>query len=314
MGDKITSLAAPTVITAPNQMGVGVRYSTWDIVKGYIQVTKPISVFLLAFTAFAMMVVAGATHPLSWTLVVQSLLAVSLACAGANAISCYIDRDMDAVMGRTSRRPIPSGRINPPILALYWGVLLFGASLVLAWGLNIVAFAALWGGMLGYVVVYSLWLKRRSVWNIIIGGFSGGLPVIFGWVAVTGEISLLSLMVAALVVLWIPNHIWSLAIFYREEYAKVKVPMLPVVCDIKKALHCLLITVIMMVLFSFAIYFVGDWGIIYLGTAVVLGVIALALSIHIYFRPEQRKAWTLFKFSSPYLFLLFLAMMIDVWI
>lgn len=313
MGDKITGLAAPSPVVAPDRP-VNVRYGPWDIVKAYIQVTKPVSVFLLVFTAFGMMVVAAATHPYSWGQAVQALIAVSLACAGANAVSCYIDRDMDAVMGRTRNRPIPSGRINPPVMALYWGLLLFGISLVMAWGMNMVAFAALWGGMLGYVGLYSLWLKRRSVWNIIIGGFSGGLPAIFGWAAVTGEISLLSVAVAALVVLWIPNHIWSLAIFYREEYARVKVPMLPVVCDIKKALHCLLATVILMVILSVIIYFLGDWGMVYLVTAAVLGVVALALSTHVYRHPDKRKAWTLFKFSSPYLFLLFLAMMIDVWV
>ncbi|MBO8129826.1 MAG: protoheme IX farnesyltransferase [Peptococcaceae bacterium] len=288
--------------------------STGATIKAYIEVTKPISVFLLVFTALAMMLVAMASHPFSWPQAVQALLAVTLACAGANAVSCYIDRDLDAQMPRTARRPVPSGRIYPPERALYWGLGLFAASLVLAWGLNWVAFLCLWAGMLGYVGIYSLWLKRKSTWNIILGGFSGGLPPLFGWTAVTGDVSLLPILVGALVVLWIPNHIWSLAIFYREQYAKVKVPMLPVVCDIKKALHCLLATVILMVAFSIAIYFTGNWGMIYLGTALVLGIAALVLSAHVYLHPERQKAWVLFKFSSPYLFLLFLAMMVDAWV
>ncbi len=316
MGDKLTGLHAPTTETAAPlaEHTAAVRPGFWDTARAYVEVTKPISVVLLAFTAVAMMVVAGANHPVSGWLIVQALLAVVLACAGANAVSCYVDRDMDALMGRTRRRPVPSGRISPPARALYWGLFLFVASLGLAWNLNPIAWVTLWGGMLGYVVVYSLWLKRRSVWNIVIGGVSGGMPALFGWAAVTGEISLLPVLIAALVVLWIPNHIWSLAIFYREEYARVKVPMLPVVYELKKALNWLLLTVVLMVVFSVLIYFVGDWGLVYLATALVMGVAALALSVHIYRHPERRKAWVLFKFSSPYLAMLFLSMMIDVWV
>jgi len=307
MGDRSARAAAGGGVMPRPQ-------STGAVIKAYIEVTKPLSVFLLVFTALGMMLVAMATHPFSPSQMAQALLAVTLACAGANAVSCYIDRDLDARMERTARRPVPSGRIYPPERALYWGLGLFLAALVIAWKLNWLAFLCLWGGMLGYVGIYSLWLKRRSTWNIILGGFSGGLPPLFGWTAVTGEMALLPLLVGALVVLWIPNHIWSLAIFYREQYARVKVPMLPVTCDIKKALHCLLATVVLMVFFSIAIYFAGDWGMIYLGTALVLGTAALVLSVHVYRHPERQKAWVLFKFSSPYLFLLFLAMMVDAWV
>lgn len=317
MGDKLTGLSAPTgAATAPPaaEQATVSGGGAWDTAKAYIVVTKPISVALLVFTAVATMVVAGATHPVSGGFVLQAVLAVTLACAGANAVSCYVDRDMDAVMGRTRRRPVPSGRISPPSRALYWGLSLFVLSLLLAWNLNPIAWVTLWGGMLGYVVVYSLWLKRRSVWNIIIGGFAGGMPALFGWAAVTGGITLLPLLIAGLVVLWIPNHIWSLAIFYREEYARVRVPMLPVVSELRKALNYLLLTVVLMVIFSVLIYCAGDWGFVYLGVALVMGAVALALSVHIYRNPEPKKAWMLFKFSSPYLAVLFLSMMIDVWL
>ncbi|MDI6711190.1 MAG: heme o synthase [Bacillota bacterium] len=308
MEDRPTNLSAAPVIRPAAGL------STWDVLWAYVQVTKPVSVLLLVFTALAVMVVAMSGHPFSGAQFALALAAVTLACAGANAVSCYVDRDLDAMMGRTRRRPVPSGRIYPPVRALYWGLFLFIVSLLLAWRLNWVAWACLWGGMLGYVGVYSVWLKRKNSWNIILGGFSGGLPALFGWAAVTGEVSLLALLIAALVVLWIPNHIWSLAIFYRDEYAKVKVPMLPVVCDIKKALHCLLMTVIMMAACSVLIYFAGDWGPVYLATALALGAATLTLSAHVYRRPTRRAAWTLFKFSSPYLFFLFLAMMVDTWL
>ena len=289
------------------------RSHFWNTLLAYLEVTKPVSVLLLVFTAITTMTVASATHG---TVSTQQLLvavgAVTLACAGSNAVSCYVDRDLDASMVRTRKRPIPQGRISPPERALYWGLLLFALSLVLAWTLNPLAFFCLWGGMLGYVGVYSLWLKRRSSWNIILGGFSGGLPALFGWAAITGSVSQLPLAIAALVVLWIPNHIWSLAIFYREDYAKVKVPMLPVASEIGKALHCLLSTVVLMVICSLFIYFLGPWGQVYLYTALLTGLGALAISTWVYLYPTPKNAWLLFKFSSPYLFLLFLSMMVDV--
>jgi len=300
------------------EIGVGARaarFGLWDVIKAYIEVTKPRSVFLLVFTALGVMPAAlAATGPVPWTKLVQAMAAVTLACAGANAVSCYVDRDLDAAMARTRRRPIPEGRISPPVRALYWGLFLFVLSLFLAWGLNPVAFACLWGGMLGYVGVYSLWLKRRSAWNIILGGFSGGLPALFGWTAITGRIELLPVLIGGLVVLWIPNHIWSLAIFYREDYARVCVPMLPVVWELPKCMRCLLSTVVLMVVFSGLIYLAGDWGPVYLATAAVTGATVLAISVYVYFRPTPKAAWTLFKFSSPYLALLFLGMMVDVWV
>lgn len=291
------------------------RSGLLQTVSAYLEVTKPRSVLLLVFTAFTTMALAISLNGrIPGLQILIATIAVTLACAGANAVSCYVDRDLDAGMARTRKRPIPDGRISPPIRALYWGLLLFVTSLALALLLNPIAYACLWGGMLGYVGIYSIWLKRRSSWNIILGGFSGGLPVLFGWVAVTGSVALLPVLIAALVVLWIPNHIWSLAIFYREDYARVKVPMLPVVCEMKKVLNCLLSTVILMVIFSLLIYFYGSMGPFYLVTALGTGLAALFLSIYTYLHPNPQNAWRLFKFSSIYLFILFTGMLIDTWI
>ena len=283
----------------------------WESFKAYIEVTKPRSVFLLVFTSVVPLIIAGQGASFPWGLTLAAIMAVTLACAGANAVSCYVDRDLDAAMLRTCRRPIPSGRINPPAKALYWGFSLFAGALLLGWTLNPVACVCLCGGMLGYVGIYSLWLKRRSAWNIILGGFSGGLPALFGWTAVTGKINLLPLLIASLVVLWIPNHIWSLAIFYRDEYARVRVPMLPVITNIRKALHCLVLTVLLMVALSLWIGHVGNWGLVYWITALFLGAVAVVLSVFTCLKPIPKNAWRLFKFSSPYLFLLFLGMLLD---
>lgn len=278
----------------------------------YVEVTKPASVLLLVFTALATMVIAAGGWNLPSDLLITAFAAVTLGCAGANTITCYIDRDMDGVMERTKRRPIPSGRIRPPQRALYWGLLLAVVSLALAWSINALAFV--WGllGFVDNVVVYSLLMKRRSPLNIILGGFSGGLPVLFGWAAVTGSVNLTALLMAAIVVLWIPNHIWNLAIFHTEDYKKASVPMLPAVLSLEKTTRCTMATVVLMYLCSLALYFVGGFGVIYLGVAVVFGLVITVSNVVLAMNPSREKAWVMFKVSSPYLFVLFLAMGLDV--
>ena len=156
------------------------------ILWAYIEVTKPASVLLLVFTGIATMIVAAGGLALPLDLYATTLAALTLGCAGANTLTCYIDRDMDQAMERTRGRPLPSGRIRPPERALYWGLLLTVVSLALAWMINPLVFVL---GLIGFadnVLVYSLLLKRRSAWNIILGGFSGGIPVLTGWAAVRG--------------------------------------------------------------------------------------------------------------------------------
>jgi protoheme IX farnesyltransferase len=217
-------------------------------------------------------------------------------------------------MERTRKRPIPAKRIYPPEKALYWGLLLTLLSLILAWTINFLSFVCIALGLLDNVVVYSLLTKRRSPLNIIWGGFSGGLPALFGWVAVNNEISLTPLFIAALVVLWIPNHIWNLAIFYSEDYKKVKVPMLPALFDLTRTLRCIAATVLLMYLASIGLYFVGGFGRIYLGVALTFGFFISVGNMVLFFRPSRRNAWLMFKLSSPYLFVLFAGMMADVWL
>jgi protoheme IX farnesyltransferase len=150
--------------------------------------------------------------------------------------------------------------------------------------------------------------------NVIWGGFSGGLPALFGWVAVSGSINLTALLIAAIVVLWIPNHIWNLAIFYSDDYQKVRVPMLPAVFELKKTLRCILATVLLMYLLSILLYFFGQFGPIYLGLALASGLFISLGNIYLVLRPSPQRAWIMFKLSSPYLFLLFMGMILDVWI
>jgi protoheme IX farnesyltransferase len=281
-------------------------------VKNYVEVTKPLSVFLLVFTAVGAMIIAAEGQDIPLSLLLTALVAITSGCAGANAITCYIDRDIDVVMERTRRRPIPSKRIHPPEKALYFGLALALVSLALAWRINFLSFFSMLLGLADNVVVYSLLTKRRSPLNVIWGGFSGGLPALFGWAAVSGSINLTALLIAAIVVLWIPNHIWNLAIFYSDDYQKVSVPMLPAVFELKKTLRCILATVLLMVLFSILLYFLGSFGPLYLGLALASGLLISLGNIHLVLRPSRQRAWVMFKLSSPYLFVLFGGMMLDV--
>lgn len=278
----------------------------------YVEVTKPASVLLLVFTGLATVFVAAGGWSCPADIFARLLLALGLGCAGANTLTCYIDRDMDRVMNRTKRRPLPSGRIHPPQRALYWGLLLTVVSLGLAWTINPLVFGL---GVLGFadnVLIYSLLLKRRSAWNIILGGFSGGIPVLSGWAAVRGNIDLTALLMAAVVVLWIPNHIWNLAIYHAEDYKRVHVPMLPAVVSLERTTRCTMATVVLMYLLSVALFFVGGFGPIYLVTALAFGLFVSASNVALALHPSRERSWLMFKISSPYLFVLFLAMALDV--
>jgi len=282
----------------------------------YVEVTKPLSVALLAFTAVGTMVVAargqGPSYTLSGSLFLQALVAITAACAGANAVTCYIDRDMDAAMERTKHRPLPTKRIHPPERALAWGLALFALGLVLSWLINPPSALCVLMGFLDNVVVYSLLAKRRSPLNIILGGFSGGLPALFGWMVVTDEINLTPILIAALVVLWIPNHIWNLAIAYSEDYKKVRVPMLPAVYSLEKTVRCIVSTVFLMYALSLVLGVVGPFGWVYMGVALVSGLVVCIGNVMLLLKPTRERAWRMFKLSSPHLFVLFLGMMVDV--
>ena len=281
-------------------------------IKNYVEVTKPPIVLLLVFTSVATMILAWrhTLLPLTPTLFMIATAAITAASAGCDTLTSYVDRDIDAIMHRTKHRPIPSGRIRPS-KALIWGLFLSAIGLVLAFSINLLSFIWIALGVLDNVVVYSLLLKRRNPLNIILGGISGGLPVMFGWSAVTSSFGLLPILLAALVVLWIPGHIWSLAIFTKDDYKRAKVPMLPVVTKLSTALRCIVSTVVLMIPFSLWIFFEGGFGVIYLAVAILFGIAVLYVNLKLFIKPDDRMAYRAFKISSPYLFALFLAMIVD---
>jgi len=281
--------------------------------RSYIEVTKPRIVFLLVFTCLAAMVVAARLEFVSlsikaWFL---GLLAITAGCAGCNAVTCYIDKDIDSIMERTKKRPLPSKRINPPEKALYWGLFLIMLSLFLASLKNLLSLVSMALGVFDNVIVYSWLLKRRSPLNILLGGISGGLPTIFGWTYVANNVSLTAFLMAAIVVFWIPNHIWSLALRFKEDYSKANVPMLPVVVEEKKAVRLIVTTSFLLIIFSVWLFFSGAFGRAYFMTAIILGALMGALNLWLFIKSTKRVAWLVFKLSSPYLAMIFFAIIFD---
>jgi protoheme IX farnesyltransferase len=280
--------------------------------KNYYELTKPKIWYLLVFTTFGSALTASLLfhipiQPLTWVLLIGGVAAGS---AAADTLTSYNDRDIDAIMNRTSGRPIPSGRISPKH-ALEFGLILAGISLIFSWFINAWAFALMIFGLLDNIIIYSKWLKRKSQANIILGGFSGGAPAMIGYVAVTTQNIEIGLVMAGLVFLWIPTHIWSLALHAKKDYRRAGVPMLPAIHTEKKSVRIIAGTTLIMVLFSILPFFFKQFGLIYLITASVFGAAMIALSVWLLIKPSEKASWTVFKFSSPYLTALFVAFMID---
>jgi heme o synthase len=283
-----------------------------NTVRNYYELTKPKIWYLLVFTTFGSALTASllfdiSIQPLTWILLIGGVAAGS---AAADTLTGYNDRDIDAIMDRTRGRPIPSGRVSPKN-ALIFGLILTAISLVFSWFINIWTFALMAFGLFDNILVYSKWLKRRSKMNIILGGFSGGAPAMIGYVAVTTQHIEIGLIMAGLVFLWIPTHIWSLALHVKKDYAKAGVPMLPVVYSEKKSVRIIAWTTLIMVVFSILPFFLNQFGLIYLITACIFGVAMIALSIWLLIKPSEKASWIVFKFSSPYLTALFVAFMVD---
>jgi heme o synthase len=283
-----------------------------NTVKNYYELTKPKIWYLLVFTAFGSALTASLLFdiplsPLVWVLLLAGIAAGS---AAADTITGYNDRDIDAIMDRTKDRPIPSGRISPKN-ALIFGLILTAIALIFSWLINLWAFLLMMFGLFDNIIIYSKWLKRRSQSNIILGGFSGGVPALIGYVTVTTQNIEIGLVMAGLVFLWIPTHIWSLALHVRKDYQKAKVPMLPVVIEEKRAVRIIAITTLIMVLFSILPFFFNQFGHIYLVTATIFGAIMLGLSLWLLLKPTEKASWTVFKFSSPYLTAVFIAFIVD---
>jgi protoheme IX farnesyltransferase len=279
-------------------------------VGAYIALTKPRIIELLLVTTFPAMVVAAQGLPNLWT-AFATLFGGALAAGGANTINCYLDRDIDAIMRRTHRRPLPSGQISPE-RALAFGVALSIVSFVfLALSVNLLTAILAESAILFYVFVYTLWLKRSTVENIVIGGAAGAVPPLCGWAAVTGRLDAAALIMFAIVFLWTPPHFWALAISYTNDYARAGVPMLPVTHGALEARRRSLIYAAATVATSLFLYLTGSVGLVYLAIAAVSGGTFLWLAWKQVTSGSTQAAVNLFRYSTTYLAIIFGAMVLD---
>jgi heme o synthase len=278
------------------------------VVSDYLEMTKPKVQSLLLFTTIATMYVAG--DP-SLGLVALTCLGGALSAGGAGAINHALDRDLDRVMKRTSDRPVASGRVSPRA-AIVFGILLGGASFaLLALAVNPLAAALASSGLLGYVLVYTLWLKRSTPQNIVIGGAAGAVPPLVAWAAVTGGLDGTPLYLFAIVFFWTPPHFWSLSLLMKDEYARAGVPMLPVVRGEAETRRQILLYTVLLYAVSQLPFCAGAFGLVYLAGSVLLGAAFIFGAVRLMRRADRRSALRLYLFSLAYLALLFGLMVLD---
>jgi heme o synthase len=288
--------------------------SAWElgglrqVVADYVTLTKPRVQLLLLLTTVTTMYVAG--DP-SLGLVLLTCLGGSLSAGGAAAVNHYWDRDIDAQMARTATRPVPSGRVAPGAALAYGFVLQVLSFLVLALAVNLLAAVLALCGFLGYVLVYTMWLKRSTPQNIVIGGAAGAVPPLVGWAAVTGSVDPAAWYLFAIVFYWTPPHFWALSLLMKNEYARVGVPMMPVVHGERETRRqILLYTVLLLVLTLLPVVF-GFFGAIYAVAATGLGSAFVTLAVRLQRRADRASALRTYLFSLAYLALLFGAMVAD---
>jgi protoheme IX farnesyltransferase len=285
--------------------------SFWSRIGAYVALTKPRIIELLLVTTVPVMVVAERGLPSGW-LILATVIGGSLAAGGANAINMYVDRDIDAIMQRTRNRPLVTGAVTPR------------AALTFAVAIEVLAFAWLWAlvnllsavlavvACLFYVFVYTLWLKRTSRQNIVIGGAAGAVPVLIGWSSVTGGLGWAPWVLFALVFFWTPPHFWALAVRYRDDYAAADVPMLPSVTDLRSTSRQILAYTLVVWACSLVLWPVADLGPAYLAGAVVLGGVFTAYAVQLLRTGSSKVAMRMFSWSITYVTLLFALMALDV--
>ncbi len=277
----------------------------------YFSLLKPRVMSLVVFTGFAGMWIAPGFHALHPVIAFTAILCLAIGAGAAGAINMWYDRDIDAVMNRTKNRPIPAGKIQPAE-ALSFGIILSVLSvMMMGLAVNWMAAGILAFANVFYVVIYTMWLKRRTPQNIVIGGAAGAFPPMIGWAAVTGDISWVSLTLFAIIFFWTPPHFWALSLFANEDYKRANVPMLPVVSGEKTTKIQMIIYCVLLVPVTIAPYWLGAAGLGYGIAAFVLSVFFLYTSLRVLLDKGLKSARLMFGYSVFYLFALFLGLMID---
>ena len=289
---------------APTSQALAVR------LRGYVALTKPRIIELLLVTTLPTMVVAQRGMPplglMAWTLV-----GGSLAAGGANAINMVVDRDIDALMQRTRNRPLVTGVLTPRAALTFAIGLEVAAFAVLAWQVNLLSAVLACSATLFYVFVYTLWLKRSTSKNIVIGGAAGAVPVLVGWAAVTGSLGWAPVVLFGIIVFWTPPHTWALAVKYRDDYSAADVPMLPSVASLHDTSVQIVAYTLVLCAVSVAFAPVAEMGPLYLVAAVALGGVFTAFALQLLREPTPGRAMRLFAWSISYISLLFGAMALD---
>ena len=291
--------------TALRQPAVG---ATRRVVADYVELTKPRVQSLLLFTTVTTMLVAGSP---SLGLILATCLGGYLSAGGAGAVNHVYDRDIDARMARTADRPVPAGRISPRAGLIFGFTLAALAVLELSLLVNPLAAALSFSGFVGYTLIYTVWLKRRTVQNIVIGGAAGAVPPLVGWAAATGGIDGTALYLFAIVFFWTPPHFWALSLLMKDDYARVGVPMLPVVRGEHETRRQILLYSVLLYAVSQLPFCAGGFGATYLVASLLLGGLFIGGAVVLAQRADRRSALRLYLFSLAYLALLFAAMVAD---
>jgi len=291
----------------PSTLASGVSGGT--AVSDYVQILKPRVMSLVVFTGFVGLVVApGHLHPV---LAAIAVLCIAVGAGASGAINMWYDRDIDAVMRRTAQRPLPAGRMQPGE-ALGFGVVLgVGSVVVMGLAINWAAAALLALTIAFYVFVYTIWLKRRTPQNIVIGGAAGALPPLIGWAAVTGDLGWGALALFAIIFFWTPPHFWALSLYSAREYAAAGVPMLPVVAGPRETKKQMLLYTVVLWPISLAPWFLGLAGPVYAGGVAALSLAFTGAAIRVWYDDSDRSARRMFAFSLLYLFLIFTLLLAD---
>ena len=283
-----------------------------NLASHLIEVSKPSIIYLLDFVAISALLIASlgeyTTNPISFNIVAGLLIAGTLSSAGSAALNCYLDRDIDIKMERTKNRASATGQLSPNITLIYGIIMITIAAIVSTVFLNLLTTGMILLGSFFYVFIYTIWLKRRTTWNIVIGGFAGSAAAFAGWTAITGQLDLIAILMGTLVFIWTPSHFWALALLKDDDYTEAGIPMLPVVVGKVKAARY----TILLIPFSLVFVLLG-FGYVYLVISIIFGILLLYSNVKLLKNPADKKiALTAFKFSSPYLAIIFIALILDI--
>jgi protoheme IX farnesyltransferase len=309
----VASRRSPATATAP-ETAAGVppagEPSARETLTAYVRLTKPRIVVLLLITTVPAMILAHGGMPSFW-LIAATLLGGSIAAGSANAINMYLDRDIDEIMRRTRGRPLPAHTVTPDRVLAFGFVMGTISFFFLSITVNVLAATLSLSAIAFYVFVYTMWLKRTSTQNIVIGGAAGAVPALVGWAAVTGTIAAPALLLFASIFVWTPPHFWALAMRYQNDYAAAGVPMLPVVKGEDETRRQIFLYSLVLFATTLLLYPIGRMGPVYLSTAIVLGGAFVWRALRLWRDPAPARAWALFKYSIVYLAALFCAVAVD---